>query len=126
MWVSATLFFLASGVAPLYGHTQPSASIVVYLGLMTGAYFAINTGLTATAVALSARRSVPAIWREHYWPLLPSYLAGASVALLLVLAFREVHFTAIALIMPLLLICYLTLRSSYGRLEDSRQHVQQL
>ena len=126
MWVSATLFFMASGVAPLYGHTQPSASIVVYLGLMTGAYFAINTGLTATAVALSARRSVPAIWREHYWPLLPSYLAGASVALLLVLAFREVQFTAIALIMPLLLICYLTLRSSYGRLEDSRQHVEQL
>ena len=60
---------------------------------------------------------------EHYWPLFPSYLAGASVALLLVLAFREVQFTAIALILPLLLICYLTLRSSFGRLEDAKQHV---
>jgi len=127
MWVSAQLFFLASGSAPLYGgHVAPSAGIVLYLGLMTGAYFAINTGLTATAVALSARRNVGATWLEHYWPLFPSYLAGASVALLLVLAFREVQFTAIALIMPLLLICYLTLRSSFGRLEDSKQHVEQL
>jgi putative nucleotidyltransferase with HDIG domain len=126
MWVSAKLFFLTSGVAPLYGHSSPSASIVVYLGLMTAAYFAINTGLTATAVALSGRRNVAALWFEHYWPLAPSYLAGASVALLLVLAFREVQFTAIALIVPLLLICYLTLRSSFGRLEDSKQHVEQV
>ena len=47
------------------------------------------------------------------------------MALLLVLAFREVHFTAIALIMPLLVISYLTLRSSFGRLEDSKHHVEQ-
>ena len=126
MWISAGLFFVSSGVAPLYGLTTPSATIVVHLGLMTAAYFVINTGLTATAVALSARRSVALVWREHYWPLFPSYLAGASVALLLVLAFRQVQFTAIALIMPLLMICYLTLRSSFGRLEDSKQHVEQL
>jgi putative nucleotidyltransferase with HDIG domain len=126
MWVSASLFFIVSGMKPLYGIATPSAAVVLYLGLMTVAYFAINTVLTATAVALSARRNVAAVWRQHYWPLFPSYLAGASVALLLVLAFREVQFTAIALIMPLLLICYLTLRSSFGRLEDSKQHVEQL
>ena len=126
MWVSASLFFLASGAQPLYGGVTPPATIVLYLGLMTAAYFAINTVLTATAVALSARRSIAAVWREHYWTLFPSYLAGASVALLLVLAFRQVQFTAIALIMPLLLICYLTLRSSFGRLEDAKQHVEQL
>ncbi|HYT66758.1 MAG TPA: HD domain-containing phosphohydrolase [Vicinamibacterales bacterium] len=126
IWVSARLFFFASGVQPLYGHDAPPATIVFYLALMTGAYFVINSGLTATAIAMSTRRAVLATWIEHYWPLLPSYLAGASVALLLVLAFREVQFTAIALILPLLLICYLTLRSSYGRLEDAKEHVAQL
>jgi putative nucleotidyltransferase with HDIG domain len=126
MWVSAALFFFASGAAPLYGHTAPPATIVLYLGLMTAAYFAINTILTATAVSLAARQKVTAVWREHYWPLFPSYLAGSSVALLLVLAFREVQFTAIALILPLLLICYLTVRSTFGRLEDSKQHVEDL
>jgi putative nucleotidyltransferase with HDIG domain len=126
MWVSAGLFFVASGAAPLYGHTSPPATIVLYLALMTAAYFAINTILTATAVSLAARQKVAAVWREHYWPLFPSYLAGSSVALLLVLAFREVQFTAIALILPLLLICYLTVRSTFGRLEDSKQHVEHL
>jgi len=127
IWVSSKLFFLASGSPPLYGaHVAPSAGIVLYLGLMTAAYFALNTGLTASAVALTARRSLLPVWREHYWPLFPSYLAGSSVALLLVLAFREVQFTAIALIIPLLVICYLTLRSSFGRLEDAKQHVEHL
>ena len=126
MWVSAQLFFLTSGAPPLHGQSTPPATIVLYLGLMTAAYFGINTGLTATAVALSARRNMAAVWREHYWPLFPSYLAGASVALLLVLAFREVQFTAIALIIPLLLICYLTLRSTFGRLEDAKEHVEKL
>jgi putative nucleotidyltransferase with HDIG domain len=126
MWVSAQLFFLTSGTAPLYGHSTPPATVVLYLALMTAAYFGINTGLTATAVALSSRRNMVAVWREHYWPLFPSYLAGASVALLLVLAFREVQFTAIALIIPLLLICYLTLRSTFGRLEDAKEHVEKL
>lgn len=126
MWLSSQLFFLASGAPPLYGHATPSAAIVFHLGLLTAAYFGLNTGLTATAVALSARRNMPAVWREHYWPLFPSYLAGASVALLLVLAFREVHFTAIALIIPLLVICYLTLRSTFGRLEDAKEHVEHL
>ena len=51
---------------------------------------------------------------------------AASVALLLVVALRVVHFGAIALILPLLVISYLTLRSSFGRLEDSKQHVSAL
>jgi len=96
------------------------------VSVLAAAYFTINSGLTATVVALSSRRAPAAVWVEHYWPLFPSYLAGASVALLLVLAFREVRFTAIALILPMLLISYLTLRSSFGRLEDSKIHVAQL
>jgi putative nucleotidyltransferase with HDIG domain len=46
--------------------------------------------------------------------------------MLLVFAYREVQFTAIALILPLLLICYLTLKSSFGRLEDAKRHVEDL
>jgi putative nucleotidyltransferase with HDIG domain len=126
MWASAQLFFKLSGLQPLYGHGAPSATIVLFLALMAACYFVLNTGLTATAIALTGRRSLRATWVEHYWPLLPSYLAGASVALLLVLAFREVQFMAIALIVPLLLVCYLTVQTSYGRLEDAKAHVTEL
>src|SRR4029434_6418561 len=45
---------------------------------------------------------------------------------LLVVALRQVHFSVIALILPLLFISYLTMRSSFGRLEDSKRHVDKL
>ena len=47
-------------------------------------------------------------------------------SLLLVVALRQVHFSAILLIPPLLLVTYLTLRSSFGRLEDAERHVEKL
>ena len=126
IWVAGKAFFLVSGVQPLYQHGPPSTGVVLSLAVLAAAYFGANSGLTATVIALSLGKRPKAVWYEHYWPLFPSYLAGASVALLLVLAFREVQFTAIALILPLLLICYLTLRSSFGRLEDSKRHVEEL
>src|SRR4029434_6851682 len=45
---------------------------------------------------------------------------------LLVVALRQVHFSVIALILPLLFISYLTMRSSFGRLEDWKRHVDKL
>ena len=126
MWAAGTLFFWASATGPLYRDAAPSASIALYLALMTATYFAVNSGLTAAVVGLSTRRPLRSVWLQHYWPLIPSYIAGASVSLLLVLAYREVHLLAIALIVPLLLVCYLTVRSSYGRVEDAQVHVAQL
>ena len=126
MGAAGSLFFYASGLSPLVHGGPPPPAVLLYLGIMTAVYFAVNSGLTAIVVGLSSRRSIIRIWVQHYWPLVPSYIAGAAVALLLVLAFREVHFTAIALIVPLLIICYLTLRSSFGRLEDSKRHVAEL
>ena len=126
IWVSGHLFFLMSGAAPLYHSETPPPAVLLYLAVMTASYFALNSGLIATVVGLSSRCSIPAVWRKHYMPLFPSYVAGASVALLLVLAFREMQLTAIALILPLLLICYLTIRTSFGRLEDAKAHVANL
>jgi putative nucleotidyltransferase with HDIG domain len=126
MWVSGKLFFLVSGSGPLFRAPTPSPIVIVSLAVLASAYFGINSGLTATIVALSSRKRPDKVWLEHYFTLFPSYLAGASIALLLVLAFREVQFAAIALILPSLLISYLTLRSTFGRLEDAKQHVAQL
>jgi putative nucleotidyltransferase with HDIG domain len=126
MWAAGTLFFAASGLTPLYMGPAPSADVVLYLAVMILTYFAMNTGLTAIVLGLATRQSIAAVWKSHYWPLIASYVAGGSVSLLLVLAFREVHFAAVALILPLLLICYLTLQSSFGRLEDATAHVGKL
>jgi putative nucleotidyltransferase with HDIG domain len=126
VWASGALFFLAAGVAPLSESLAPARGLIVPLGVLAAAYFLINSGLTAAIVAAEARRPPLAVWREHFMPLAPTYAAGASVALLLVVALRQVHFSVIALILPLLLISYLTMRSSFGRLEDSKRHVEKL
>jgi putative nucleotidyltransferase with HDIG domain len=125
-WLAGWVFFAMAGAPPLYRFDGSFTSLVTPLVAMTATYFATNSGLTAAVVALVSRRSLGKVWSAHFVPLLPSYVAGGSVALLLVVAMRQVQFTAIALILPLLFISYLTLRSSFGRLEDSQAHVAKL
>lgn len=126
VWISGAIFFLAAGVPPLLGSNAPPGGLLVPLALLATTYFVVNSGLTAAAIALDAREHPLKVWRDHFLWLAPSYAAGASVALLLVVALHQVHYTAIALIPPLLFISYLTLRSSFGRLEDAKGHVEKL
>ena len=126
VWASGTLFFLAAGVEPLEGGAAGYAGLIVPLTILATAFFFLNSGLTATIIALEARRPPFAVWREYFVMLAPAYTAGASVALLLVMALRQVDFSAIALIPPVLLVLYLTMRSSFGRLEDAKAHVEKL
>jgi putative nucleotidyltransferase with HDIG domain len=127
VWISGTLFFLTARVDPLFrAEMVPSGGLILPLGVLALTYFAVNSGLTATAIAVAKRRPVVTVWREHFLWLGPGYAAGACVALLFVVALHQVHFTALALIPPLLLLFYLTMRSSFGRLEDAKGHVQAL
>jgi putative nucleotidyltransferase with HDIG domain len=126
IWAAGHVFFGLSGGQPLYAGGAPTGYVVLYLAAMILTYFAVNTGLTAIVVGLAKRESIASVWRAHYWPLIPSYVAGGSVSLLLVLAFREVHFAALALILPPLIVCYLVVHSSFGRFEDAQAHVTQL
>src|SRR5688500_10658523 len=127
VWLSGTLFFLASGAAPLFDQrAAPTSSLVVPLAVMAGSYFFVNSGLIAIAIGLHTGQRPFEVWRSHFMWLGPGYLAGASVALLLVVALRQVHFSALALLFPVLLVSYLMLRSSCGRLEDAKQHVDRL
>jgi putative nucleotidyltransferase with HDIG domain len=126
VWLSGRLFFAAAGVAPLFSALSTSSELLLPLVLMVATYFSLNSGLTATVIAIESRQAPAKVWREHFMPLAPTYAAGASVALLLVVALRQVDFSVIALILPLLLISYLTMRSSFGRLEDATRHVEKL
>jgi putative nucleotidyltransferase with HDIG domain len=126
VWISGRIFFMAAGVRPLLMEMAPSSALILPLALLATAYFLINSGLTATAIAFATKRSPLAVWREHFMFLGPGYAAGACVALLLVLALHQVYFSALALLPPLLLVFYLTQRSSLGRVEDAKSHVDAL
>jgi putative nucleotidyltransferase with HDIG domain len=89
-------------------------------------YFLLNSGLTATAVALDSRESAVQIWRRHFMWLSVGYLASASAAFCLILLIQQVSLAAAVMVLPLLAVFHLTLRSSFGRLEDARRHLGDL
>ncbi len=126
VWISGKLFFLTAHVEPLFTQMAPSAGLMIPLGVLAVSYFAVNSGLTATAIAFAKKVSPVTVWREHFLWLGPGYAAGACVALLLVVSLHQVHFSAVALILPLLLVFYATMRSSFGRVEDAKGHVKAL
>jgi putative nucleotidyltransferase with HDIG domain len=127
VWISGQIFFLAAGVPPLFDpvtwRSVSPGGLMLPLVLLAVTYFLVNSGLIATAIAFARKRRPLEIWREHFLALGPGYAAGACVALLLVVALHQVRFSAVALILPLLLLFYFTLRSSFGRVEDAKGHV---
>lgn len=126
VWLSGQLFFFLADVKPLSVNQSASSGLILPLLVLAATYFLVNSGLTATAIAVAKKRPPRAVWLEHFLWLGPGYAAGACVALLLVVALQMVHFSALTLIPPLLLVFYATMRSSFGRVEDAKGHVAAL
>jgi putative nucleotidyltransferase with HDIG domain len=124
--ISGALFFALSGAPPLYGVSGGSDRLVLPLAVMVGSYFAINSGLIAIAIALQTGERPWRLWREHFMVLGLGYGAAGSIAVLLVVALRQVHFSALVVVPPVVIVAYLMLRSSFGRLEDAKRHVERL
>jgi putative nucleotidyltransferase with HDIG domain len=80
----------------------------------------------AVAIGLDTGQSAFRLWRRHFLGLSLSYFAAASVALCLVVVVQQVGLLAVAVILPVLAVFHLTLRSSFGRLEDANQHISQM
>ena len=127
VWLAGTLFFRIAGIAPMFRTgIGPSTDLILPLALLAATYYVVNTGLLAAAIALARRRSVFLVWRENFLFLGPGYAAGVCVALLLVVALNQVNFSVLAVVPPLLLLFYVTMRSSFGRVEDAKGHVAAL
>jgi putative nucleotidyltransferase with HDIG domain len=123
MWVGSHVFFLTAGIAPLSQSTLSFGVLVLPLLAMTAVYFTLNSGLTAIAVGLDTRQSPIQIWRRHFQALSINYLAAASLAFCLVLLIQQIGTIAVVVVVPLLVVFHLTLRSSFGRVEDARRHL---
>ena len=126
MWAGAQVFFLAAGVPPLATAQTPLAQLALPLLALTAVYFLTNSGIIAVAIGLDARRSAIAVWREHFLWLSVNCFAAASVSLCLVLLMYQASLLATIIVVPLLLVLHLTLRASFGRLEDAKQHLAHL
>ncbi len=123
IWVASHVFFLIAGIAPLSQSKNPLGTLLLPLLAMTAVYFTLNSGLTAIAVGLDTRQSPIQIWRRHFQWLSIGYLAAASLAFCLIVLIQQVSLIAMVVVIPLLVVFHLTLRASFGRVEDGRRHL---
>jgi putative nucleotidyltransferase with HDIG domain len=126
IWAGSHAFFLLSGVAPLTETQTPAGQLIGPLLALTAVYFLVNSGLIAIAIGLDARRPPVAVWREHFLWLSVNYFAAASVSFCLVLLMYQANLLAAIVFLPLLVVLHLTLRSSFGRLDDAKKHLAHL
>jgi diguanylate cyclase (GGDEF)-like protein/putative nucleotidyltransferase with HDIG domain len=128
LWLAALISLELAGFEPLIQSKEPiriNQFIWPLLGF-TIAYFSLNSWIIAFAIALEMRLAPFKIWRENFVWLSLNYVGGASVAILLVTYTRNLDFTYLALIAPLLVVMYFTFSMSMGRVEDANRHLSQL
>jgi diguanylate cyclase (GGDEF)-like protein/putative nucleotidyltransferase with HDIG domain len=130
VWLAANVFFKMAGVPPLaLAPGQSIVALVFPLFILAVLYFLLNSWLIALAVALEQRSSAFSVWRHNFLWLSLNYFSGASVAALLIPYLQGpgyVFVRIIGVLLPLLLISYLTLKTALGRVEDANKHLAEL
>lgn len=130
MWMAATLFFAVAGFPPLVRQLPPPGALVFPLALFAAAYFVLNTSIVAGAIAIDQRAPFPVVWREHFSILWPTYFGGASIAAIIVYtttALRpDLHTVALALVLPLIVILYVTFRGAIARVHERVDHLAEV
>ena len=123
LWCGAQTFFWLSGAQPLYGTPITADTVVVPLACFAAVYFVLNSGLTATAIALEKRQSATAVFRSHFGLVSLNWFAAASAAFVLVQVTQYWSLAAAGVVIPLIAVIHLAMRSWTGRIEDAEQHV---
>ena len=125
-WLSAKLFFVVAGIAPLTKEPSPTNAILPALILFALTYFGINSWLITFVITLEKRLDPIKVWKTSFGWLSLNYFGGASVAFLLVGYNRSINLGYVGAIIPLLLVLYFTFKAAMGRVEDADKHVEQL
>ena len=94
--------------------------------VFTSLYFLLNSWLVAIVVGLETRQSAASIWWDNFIWLSVNYFSGASVARSLLPTRRNLTSVTLVIIVPLLLVSYLTFRTAMGRVEDTTQALTEL
>ncbi len=128
MWLAAHTFFAISGTGPLASQPGTIREVIWPLLLFATAYFILNTGLVATAVAYERHAGIASIWRQYFSALWLTYFGGAAIAGVLVLmtVARVVDVTTLSLILPLLFILHVTYRAAIDRVHEQVEHLTQI
>ena len=121
----ALSIWLAANVAQVRPLGSPNSieglKFVGHLAEFTVFYFLSNSWLVTFAISLEKGAAPFSVWWNNFKELLVNYAAGASIAALLVYNSQDISWTFIGVILPLLLVLYLTYDWSTKRVESERQ-----
>ena len=129
IWIASHAFYFLAAVEPLSRAPRPILPLFGPLIALAVLYFLLNSVLIAWAVAFEKRVSALAVWRQNFLWLSLNYFSGASVAALLLpyLQPEKPEFArVIGILLPLLLISYLTFKTAMGRVDDANRHLTEL
>jgi diguanylate cyclase (GGDEF)-like protein/putative nucleotidyltransferase with HDIG domain len=107
-----------TGAMPLAAMPRP------LVGAAT-AYFLLNTGFVAAAIALSTRTRVLTTWNNNFLWSAPSYFVGAGSAAIAGWLVTHAGYWVAPLTFAPLYLTYRTYKVYMGRIEDEQRHVQQ-
>ena len=117
IWISARVFLLTAASRPLVAPEADDVGIQpVFLPLLafTVVYFVLNSWMIASRSLLNDSISAFRIWRDNFAWLSLNYFGGASVAALLVSYTRDLDYTYLALIVPLLIVLVFHILDVHG------------
>ena len=132
-----TLFSMASlvltvqgaGLAIRYlGAPEETSLLATIARPLVGAatvYFLLNTGLVATAIALSTKERIITTWQTNFLWSAPSYFVGAGTAAIAAALFSHAGYWIAPLGFAPIYLTYRTYKVYMGRIEDQQRHVQQ-
>jgi diguanylate cyclase (GGDEF)-like protein/putative nucleotidyltransferase with HDIG domain len=125
IWIASHLFFATVSFQPLFQNPDKVGikDLLWPLVLFTVVYFSLNSWIITFAISFERRLPAFKIWRDNFVPLSLNYFGGASVAALLVSYTKDLDYTYLAVIVPLLIVLYFTFATSMGRVEDANRHL---
>jgi HD-GYP domain-containing protein (c-di-GMP phosphodiesterase class II)/putative methionine-R-sulfoxide reductase with GAF domain len=126
IWTSGTVFYWVIGVDVHKSQSVTFPTHFFALAVFTVLYFLLNSWLVATAVALHSDRSPMKVWWPQFTWLSINYFAGASAAALIVTYRQKVDTSTLLIILPLLVVSYVTFRTAMARVSDAAKHLGQL
>jgi diguanylate cyclase (GGDEF)-like protein/putative nucleotidyltransferase with HDIG domain len=89
------------------------------------AYFLLNTGQIAAAIALSTRQSIAQTWHNNFLWTAPSYFFGAATAAMAAWLVGQFGPWIVPFTFAPVYLTYRTYKVYMGRVDDEQRHVQQ-
>jgi putative nucleotidyltransferase with HDIG domain len=123
-WTAGHVFFAIAGTGPL---PATSTSTLLFATVsMSAVFFALNSGLTAIALAVENGTSAYIGWRSHAWYLAVNYYAAASLATLAVGGGSHFNLGVFGLVAPVLVLSYVAYREASVRVDEAQRHVSEV